>query len=216
MVITQYVLYPTLSVVTKFQPQVCARSLENNKIGGIGETVEVDDIEFTINRDVRKDRKRIRCRLFAAVNVGNQEAVVVYYGDPDVDLPIEQLMRKHVLEGTLVTHKGKEGYENLQNMKSSNGSNYYEINEHLDCLPNLERLFVELRSNVGRKGLHASSVEGHINRYMYWKKNPRNTLHHLLLDISCNYNINDQIQEAVLNNSNFGNKVTRVAKNLEC
>ena len=48
MVITQNFLYPTLFTITKFKTQVSARSFTNNKIGGSGKTVEVDDVDFLI------------------------------------------------------------------------------------------------------------------------------------------------------------------------
>ena len=160
-------------------------------IGGPNTHVEIDDIQFEVNKDKRDYRNRIKCRLFAAVNVENQQAVVVYYNDVDANLQIDELVRKHVMPGSIITHKGKAGYENITNLKNYDGSCMYEFDVRQDYLANLERLFAELRSNVGRKGLHSSCLEGYINRYMYWKKNPRDTLHHLLLDISSFYNIKD-------------------------
>ena len=45
-----------------------------------------------------QDGQEIKCRLFAAVNVRNQEAIVVHYNDPDRNLPFYKLIRKHVLK----------------------------------------------------------------------------------------------------------------------
>ena len=47
-----------------------------------------------------------------------------------------------MLEGALVTHKGKVGCENLANLNTK-GSDFYEFKKRQDCLPNFERLLAE-------------------------------------------------------------------------
>ena len=53
-------------------------------IRGPNTHVEIDDIQFEVNKDKTIDRNRIKCRLSAAVNAQNQQTVVIYFNDVDV------------------------------------------------------------------------------------------------------------------------------------
>ena len=69
-------------------------------------------------------------------------------------MPIDELVREHVLPGSLITHKGYARYGNLPNLKGGNGRNLYELHQPQEYLSKLEFLFEGVKSNVGRKDLH--------------------------------------------------------------
>ena len=91
-----------------------------------------------MNRDARKNRSSIQCRLFACVCVETEQAVVVYHKDSNAEMPIDELVCKHVLPGSLITHKGYARYGNLPNLKSGNGRNMYEFHQPQEYLSKLE------------------------------------------------------------------------------
>ena len=168
--------------------QVCANALENERIGGYGRTVEIDDNLFLFNNDARKNRNPITCRVFGGVDTESLNSFVVYLSDENRNCSsLESLIVKHVSPGTTICYKRKKGYKNISSLRSSQGySMNYSANtsSHYNLC---EQLWEDLKCNVRRKGLHSTGVENYINRYMFYRKHPENTLHNFLLQISLSF-----------------------------
>jgi len=168
--------------------KVCANALENERIGGYGRTVEIDDNLFLFNNDARKNRNPITCRVFGGVDTESLNSFVVYLSDENRNCSsLESLIVKHVSPGTTICYKRKKGYKNISSLRSSQGySMNYSANtsSHYNLC---EQLWEDLKCNVRRKGLHSTGVENYINRYMFYRKHPENTLHNFLLQISLSF-----------------------------
>ena len=143
--------------------------------------MEIEEIEFNLNKDARKNRNSLKCQLLGGVELESSKAFVVYLGDKTENIPsLESLIVKHVLPGTTIYFKGKQGQLDKTKFKE------YFFNS-FDRIGLCKQLWDEIRSNVARSGLKLRLVESYINRYMFRRKYPKNTLHHFLKEISLAY-----------------------------
>ena len=165
---------------------MCADALENEKIGGPGKTVEIDNSLFLFNNDHRKNRQPITCRVFGGVEVESSKSFVVYLSVYASSM--ESLIVKHILPGTTICCQRREGFENIANLKSPEGvsMNYsvkFSSHQHRLC----DQLWHDLKENIRRRGLQRQSIENYIKRYMFYRKYPVDTLHHFLLQVGLSY-----------------------------
>ena len=69
--------------------------------------MEIEEIEFKLNKDARKNRNSLKCQLLGGVESESSKAIVVYLNDENKNRSsIVSLIVKHVLPGsTLYTIK---------------------------------------------------------------------------------------------------------------
>ena len=157
--------------------------------------MEIEEIELTLNKDARKNRNSLKCQLLGGVELESSKAFVVYLGDKTKNNPsVESLIIKHVLHGSTIKYKGKQGNLDITTLKK-----YYTVS--FARLDHCKQLWDEIRSNVARSGLKIHLVKipiylryifnTYINRYMFYRKYPDNTLHYLLKEISLAYPLNN-------------------------
>ena len=147
--------------------------------------MEIEEIELTLNKDARKNRNSLKCQLLGGVELESSKAFVVYLGDKTKNNPsVESLIIKHVLHGSTIKYKGKQGNLDITTLKK-----YYTVS--FARLDHCKQLWDEIRSNVARSGLKLRLVESYISRYMFYRKYPDNTLHYLLKEISLAYPLNN-------------------------
>ena len=71
--------------------------------------MEIEEIEFNLNKDARKNRNSLKCQLLGGVEIESSKAFVVYLDDEYENNPsVESMIIKHVLPWSTIHYKGKK------------------------------------------------------------------------------------------------------------
>ena len=104
---------------------------------------------------------------------------------------LEPIIVEHIKPGSIIISDQWPAYNNIPNLVDSDGVSlnyeHHTINHSerfVDAwvhTQTIERFWGDLKEIVKRRGVH-KKVDQHLNRLLFLKKHPTNTLHHLMIE----------------------------------
>ena len=96
---------------------------------------------------------------------------------------------QHIKPGSIIISDSWSAYNNIANLTDNDGVSlnyeHHVINHSVEFVngwvhtQNVERLWGDLKEIVKRRGVN-KKVDQHLYRFLFFKKYPKNTLHHLM------------------------------------